>query len=233
MKAQKSCCVKSPSARRSQIELYLCRVKNRSPYFVGIAGGSASGKTSFLHALLQAFDPSEISLVSQDNYYRPASEQKEDENGWLNFDLPQSLHRDEYYRDLVQLSEGKRIERLEYTFNNPAVTPKTIAIEPTRIIITEGLFVFHYTEVWNLLNYKVFLHADANVRLQRRIQRDAVERGYPEAHVRYQWDNHVMPADHAFLQPHKAACDLIVDNDEHFTPGLDHLVEHLRTILNA
>ncbi len=84
------------------------------------------------------------------------------------------MHRDEYHRDLVHLSEGKRIERMEYTFNNPAVTPKTIAIEPTRIVVTEGLFVFHYTEVWNLLDYKVFLHADADLRLQRRIQRDAV-----------------------------------------------------------
>lgn len=221
------------NAPRSQIEFYLRGVKNRSPYFVGIAGGSASGKTSFLHALLKSFDPAEISLVSQDNYYRPAAQQQEDDNGWLNFDLPQSLYRDEFFRDLLHLSEGRTIERMEYTFNNPAVTPKKIIVEPTPIIVTEGLFVFHYTEVWNLLDYKVFIHADADLRMKRRIQRDAVERGYPEEHVRYQWDNHVMPADEAFLQPHKEQCDLVVDNDHHFEHGLKALVNHLKLILRT
>ncbi len=199
-----------------------------TPYFVGIAGGSASGKTSFLNALLDAFDDDEISLVSQDNYYRPAEQQQSDENGRLNFDLPDSLYREEFHRDLELLKAGIPVRRLEYTFNNPAVTPEIITVHPAPIIVTEGLFVFHYDEVWHMLDYKVFLHADESIRLARRIERDSIERGYPEADVRYQWEHHVMPADRKYLQPYKHRCDLIVDNDDHFQPGLDALVAHLR-----
>lgn len=203
-------------------------MKETSPYFVGIAGGSASGKTSFLHSLLQSFDSDEISLVSQDNYYRPAEQQQSDANGRLNFDLPDSLYREEFHRDLELLKAGIPVRRLEYTFNNPAVTPEIITVHPAPIIVTEGLFVFHYDEVWHMLDHKVFLHAEESIRLARRIERDSKERGYPEADVRYQWEHHVMPADRQYLQPYKDRCDLIVDNDEHYQPGLDLLIAHLR-----
>ena len=203
-------------------------MKSRRPYFVGIAGGSASGKTSFLNALLNAFAPDEISLVSQDNYYRPAAQQVADENGRLNFDLPDSLYREEFHRDLQLLEAGIPVRRQEYTFNNPAVTPGIVCVEPAPIVVTEGLFVFHYDEVWHMLDYKVYLDASEHIRLQRRIDRDSKERGYPEADVRYQWEHHVMPADRHYLQPFKERCDLVVDNDHHYAPGLNALVAHLK-----
>lgn len=206
-------------------------MKKYTPYFVGIAGGSASGKTSFLQALLSAFEPDEISLVSQDNYYRPAEQQQADENRRLNFDLPGSLFREEFHRDLELLKAGVEVIREEYTFNNPAVTPKTITVKPAPIVVTEGLFVFHYDEVWHMLDYRVFLHAEENIRLQRRIARDSTERGYPEEDVRYQWEHHVMPADRRYLQPYREKCDLIVDNDDHFEPGLKLLVDHLKKVI--
>lgn len=198
---------------------------------MGIAGGSASGKTSFLNALLNEFDEDELSLVSQDNYYRPAEEQQKDDNGWLNFDLPESLHRQEFHRDLQRLKNNERVDRLEYTFNNPAVTPQMITVHPTPIIVTEGLFVFHYDEIWQMLDHKVYLYADPDIRLNRRIERDARERGYPEHEVRYQWNNHVIPADKKYLEPYRHRCDLIVENDDHFEDGLQTLVNHLRSIL--
>lgn len=203
-------------------------MKTRRPYIVGIAGGSASGKTSFLNALLDSFAPNEISLVSQDNYYRSAEQQLADENGRLNFDLPDSLYRAEFHRDLERLAAGIAVRRQEYTFNNPAVTPGIVTVEPAPILVTEGLFVFHYDEVWRMLDYKVYLHADEDIRLQRRIERDSKERGYPEVDVRYQWEHHVMPADRQYLQPFKERCDLVVDNDHHYAPGLNALVSHLK-----
>lgn len=203
-------------------------MNSRRPYFVGIAGGSASGKTSFLNALLDSFAAEDISLVSQDNYYRPAEQQLADENGRLNFDLPDSLYREEFHRDLELLAAGIRVRRQEYTFNNPAVTPGIVTVEPAPIVVTEGLFVFHYDEVWRMLDYKVYLHADEQIRLERRIERDSKERGYPENDVRYQWEHHVMPADRRYLQPFKERCDLVVDNDHHYAPGLNALVAHLK-----
>ena len=206
-------------------------MNNRKPYFVGIAGGSASGKTSFLNDLVKAFGPEQISLVSQDNYYRPADQQQSDENGRLNFDLPDSIFREEFHRDLELLQAGIPVRREEYTFNNPAVRPKTITVNPAPIIVTEGLFVFHYDEVWHMLDYKVYLHADERIRLARRIERDSKERGYPEEDVRYQWEHHVMPAYRSYLQPYKERCDLVVDNDDHYAPGLHVLVDHLNEVL--
>lgn len=198
---------------------------------MGIAGGSASGKTSFLKALLNAFDPSEISLVSQDNYYRPFEEQVKDENGWVNFDLPTSINQLEFTRDIEHLKQGKPIQRMEYTFNNPAVTPALITTNPAPIIITEGLFVFHYDEVRELADYKVYLHADPKIRLERRINRDHVERGYPEHEVRYQWENHVLPADKLYLEPYQHLAHQTVINDASFDVGLDALVQHLKSRL--
>lgn len=201
---------------------------SKSPYLVGIAGGSASGKTSFLRALLDAFEPEEISLVSQDNYYRPFEEQVKDENGWVNFDLPGSINQLEFTSDLEKLKQGKPIKRLEYTFNNPAVTPAMLTTQPAPIIITEGLFVFHYDDVRELSDYKVYLHADPTIRLERRINRDHVERGYPEDEVRYQWENHVRPADKLYLEPYKNMAHQTVNNDKTFDAGLETLVQHLK-----
>lgn len=206
-------------------------MNTRKPYFVGIAGGSASGKTSFLNDLMAAFAPGQLSLVSQDNYYRPEEQQMNDENGRRNFDLPDSLYREEFHQDLELLKAGIIVRREEYTFNNPAVTPKTIVVHPAPIVVTEGLFVFHYDEVWHMLDYSVYLHADENIRLARRIERDSRDRGYPEEDVRYQWEHHVMPADRRYLQPYKTRCDLIVDNDDHYEPGLKVLVAHLKNVL--
>ena len=209
--------------------MYLWGVnENNAPYIVSIAGGSASGKTSFLNALLEAFSEDEISLVSQDNYYRPFEEQQKDENGWVNFDLPTSINEEEFTNDLKNLKKGNAIERLEYTFNNPAVTPAMIVTKPSPIIITEGLFVFHYNEVQRLADYKVYLHASPEIRLERRIKRDHVERGYPENEVRYQWEHHVRPADKNFLEPYQHLANQTVFNDVSYDMGLKVLIAHLR-----
>ena len=202
------------------------------PYLIGIAGGSASGKTSFLQALLDYFSPEDLSLVSQDNYYRPPEDQPLDDQGKKNFDLPQSIDRTGFITDIQKLRSGQPIERLEYTFNNPAVTPEMIRIEPAPIIISEGLFVFHYEEVQQMLDYRVYLHADAEIRLQRRINRDHKERGYPEQEVRYQWENHVRPADRQFLEPHREQCHLVIDNNVRFDEGLEKLKQHIEKVLS-
>lgn len=204
----------------------------KEPYLIGIAGGSASGKTSFLRSLLDHFSSTELSLVSQDNYYRPEIEQPTDPQGKRNFDLPESIDRSGFAKDIETLRSGKPIERLEYTFNNPKATPEIIRIEPAPVIISEGLFIFHYEEVHQMLDYRVFLHADAEVRLQRRIHRDHKERGYPEHEVRYQWENHVRPADRQFLEPHREQCHLVIDNNVRFDDGLSKLKQHIEKVLS-
>lgn len=201
-------------------------------YLIGIAGGSGSGKTTFLRALFDAFAPGELALVSQDNYYHPIEQQQKDDNGWHNFDLPESIDRGHFFEDITALQSGNSIEKLEYTFNNDAARPERILIEPAPVLITEGLFVFHYDEINTMLDYRVYFDADRNERLRRRIYRDDKERGYPEHEVRYQWENHVIPAEEKFLLPHKQQADLVIDNTKTFERDLDRLVSHIQSILS-
>jgi uridine kinase len=202
-------------------------VNKSNHILIGIAGGSGSGKTTFLRAILDRFDKTQIALVSQDNYYLPKSAQVIDENGVTNFDLPTSIDRAHFYRDMVDLVEGKSIEILEYNFNNPDWIPQPIFIHPAPIIIMEGLFVFHYEEIRNNLDMMVYVDAHHESRLERRIRRDAKERGYPEHEVRYQWANHVRPSELQYLEPYKSDCQLVVDNNHSFDDGLNQLIDFI------
>jgi uridine kinase len=198
------------------------------PYIVGIAGGSASGKTSFIHDLKNAFSKEELSVVSQDNYYRPIEEQFVDENGQVNFDLPDSINRSQFYADMVSLAEGKTISFTEYTFNIEQ-KPKVHYIEPAPIIIMEGLFVFHYEEIRKLLDLRVYIDVRESIKLKRRLKRDQEERGYPEEAIKYQWEHHVMPSYKKYLRPYRDDAHMIITNNHHYTKGLEVLVDHLST----
>jgi uridine kinase len=203
----------------------------KKPFVVGIAGGSGSGKTTFLRELMRHFHAEEIALVSQDNYYLPANEQVADENGVINFDLPTSIDREKFHIHMAQLIAGQAIEVMEYNFNNPNWIPVPIQVHPAPILIMEGLFVFHYDEIRTQLDYMTFVDVHHEERLLRRIARDRQERGYPEDAVRYQWQHHVRPAEVQYLEPYIPQCQLLVDNSVHFEQGLQTLVQALRTEL--
>jgi len=201
------------------------------PYLVGIVGGSASGKTTFIQRLAAQFETDQLCVISQDNYYVPQEEQLCDENGEINYDLPTSINRNEFYRHLCQLLEGEEIYLREYTFNNPDKEASLLVVKPAPVIIMEGLFVFHYEEIRELLDLKVFIDAEEDVKLERRLKRDAEERGYPKDTVLYQWQNHVLPAFEQYLLPYKAFSDIIITNNTSFDKGLEVLVHHLKTQL--
>jgi len=202
------------------------------PYIVGVAGGSASGKTSFLRDLKALLPNNTISIISQDNYYNPKEMQQKDEQGEINFDLPTSINRATFVKDLAALKAGKSIVQQEYTFNNDAAAPKTIIIESAPIIVMEGLFIFHYNDVREMLDLKVYLDVREEIKLQRRIKRDSSERGYPEETVRYQWNNHVMPSYKKFLRPYRDSSDIIITNNVTYNVGLNVLANHLKVKLN-
>lgn len=184
------------------------------PHVIGIAGSSGSGKTFFLKCFLDHFQPGEIAYISQDDYYIPSNTKTQEENRLYNFDLPTAIDREGFYRDIKDLFDGKTIFKQEYTFNNPALKPKMLEIKPAPLLIVEGLFIFYYEEINRLLDLRVFLHADEDVALRRRLKRDLIERGYFEEDVRYKWDHHVVPAFNTYLLPFKTQCDQIIINNE-------------------
>jgi uridine kinase len=201
------------------------------PYLVGIAGGSASGKTSFLMALKNSLPPKTVSIITQDNYYLPIEEQQKDENGEVNFDLPTSINRQKFHEDLGHIMNWEPITIKEYTFNNSDKTPGLITIEPRPIVIMEGLFIFHFEEIRKALDLRVFIDVREHKMLERRLKRDHVERGYNEESVRYQWDNHVVPSYKKYLKPYRDDSHIIVTNNSNYAKGLDVITNHLRSKL--
>ena len=182
------------------------------PVVVGLTGGSGSGKTHILYELKKRLGETNVAVLSQDNYYRPISEQKRDENGIENFDLPESIDRVAFLEDVQQLIAGHAIERSEYTFNNEAGCASSIKTESKPVLIIEGIFVLFHPEINDLLDVKIFVDCDRQKMVERRINRDARERGYDRSDVLYRFDHHVWPTYETYILPQRDAADFVIDN---------------------
>ena len=203
------------------------------PFIIGIAGGSGSGKTFFLNRFLDHFSANEVCLISQDDYYFPvAHNMTPEENKLYNFDIPSTIDHTQFENDINKLINGEVIYKKEYTFNNPNITPQLLEIKPAPILIIEGLFIFHFKEVDDLLDMRIFIDADEEIALQRRLKRDLLERGYSHDDVTYKWENHVVPAYKEFLLPYKRDCHKTVVNNtqtaEHIQAVTDEISKELR-----
>lgn len=197
------------------------------PFVIGIAGGSGSGKTFFLNCFLKHFKNSEICLISQDDYYKPKAEQPLDENGWVNFDLPQCIDDEKLLEDLQTLIAGQTIRKKEYTFNVAEDKARTLVIHSAPIILLEGLFIFHFRKIASLLDMRIFMDAEEEITLSRRLKRDIAERGYSHDMIMYQWKNHVLPAYNAYLLPYKATADKVIMNNSQVADDIVGLSKEL------
>ncbi|GGB08670.1 MULTISPECIES: uridine kinase family protein [Mucilaginibacter] len=204
------------------------------PYIIGIAGGSGSGKTFFLKCFLEHFTADEVSLVSQDDYYIPvAHNMTKEENKEYNFDLPSTIDHEHFQQDISKLLNKEAILKQEYTFNNPDAIPKMIEIKPAPILIVEGLFILHFKDISELLDLKVFIDADEDIALQRRLKRDLIERGYSHDDVMYKWINHVVPAYKEYLLPYKDECDRVITNNTHVAEDIMVITEEISADLRG
>jgi uridine kinase len=181
---------------------------------IGICGGSGSGKTTLLNKLKLEFKSLNPAIVSLDNYYLPIEKQKKDEKGKVNFDLPTALDRKKISIDLTRIKNGESVELKEYHFNAPPDLISYITINPSEIIIIEGLFILHYEEIRELLDVIIFVKLDPEVQLQRRILRDKESRGYSVADILYQWENHVLPCYENYIQPYQQHANYFFRNDD-------------------
>ncbi len=196
---------------------------------IGISGGSGSGKTSFIRDIKNHFPNGEITLLSQDEYYHPREEQFIDKNGIKNFDLPTSIDLGAFVDDIKKLKSGKVVERREYTFNNENVTPKMLRFEPAKILIVEGLFIFHQEAIRNLLDFKIMIYASSAITVIRRIHRDRIERNYPLEDVLYRYEHHVLPAYEKYIEPYIDDADIVINNNKNYKKALEMFVNYLKT----
>jgi uridine kinase len=195
------------------------------PFVVGIAGGSGSGKTTLIRLLQAELGSDIVTVVSQDDYYLPIQLQEKDQNGEVNFDLPDSIDSTKLLQDVSSLMKGEDLIISRYTFNNANDASSDIKLESRPVIVVEGLFILHYSAVQELFDVTLFVDAHPHTRFERRLKRDTSERGYKEHIIKYQWENHVEPAFRSYLLPHRDTVDIIIDNEYDMKSGINDLID--------
>ncbi len=193
---------------------------------LALIGGSGSGKSTVLDGLRNHFGE-RAAVLSLDNYYRPKSELPVDENGETNFDMPVVIDDETMVSDIDVLRAGKSIHLSTYTYNRDVMKSETVTIDPAEWLIVEGLFAMAYPAMEERVDLVGYIDASPETRLARRIARDGSERGYTEDEVRYQWKNHVRPADLQFIEPWKTKADVVVDNEKDWKSGLNELIDKM------
>jgi uridine kinase len=199
---------------------------------IGICGGSGSGKTTLLKRISNNYKHLNPTIFSLDNYYFPIEKQLKDENGEINFDLPSALDEQKLTSDLKKLVNGESIEVKEYFFNAPPNKNVLITLESSALIIVEGLFLFYFKGVRELLDYTIFIDVDPNVQLDRRLYRDQEIRGYSREAILYQWKNHVLPCFEKYVHPYENSSDFTFRNDQRADEDFNKLVIELNKRLN-
>ena len=193
---------------------------------LALIGGSGSGKSTVLDGLRNHFGE-RAAVLSLDNYYRPKSELPVDENGETNFDMPVVIDDETMVSDIDVLRAGKSIHLSTYTYNRDVMKSETVTIDPAEWLIVEGLFAMAYPAMEERVYLVGYIDASPETRLARRMSRDGSERGYTEDEVRYQWKNHVRPADIQFIEPWKTKADVVVDNEKDWKSGLNELIDKM------
>lgn len=198
---------------------------------VGIAGGSASGKTTIVNMIKEYFK-NDIELISHDCYYWAHDDMSLEERKNLNYDHPSSFETDKLIEDVKSLKEGKTIYRPVYDYSLHTRSKETVAVHPKRVIIVEGILILDDPRLRELMDIKVFVDTDADERLMRRISRDIHERGRDIESVLTQYGNTVKPMHEQFVEPSKKYADIIIPRGGENTMGIHILQEHLSLLIN-
>lgn len=177
---------------------------------VGIAGGTGSGKTTVVRKIAENVSKDQIALIPQDSYYRDNSHMPLEERQQINFDHPNAIEWDLLIDHVQSLKKGKQIGQPIYSYLTCTRAEDTIKVEPKKVIIIEGILCLSNPKLRELMDLKVFVHADADDRLTRVVRRDIVERGRSVDTVLNRYEKTVKPSHEQFIEPTKRFADIIV-----------------------
>lgn len=197
---------------------------------LGIAGGTGSGKTTLTRRLKERFGD-EVSVVYHDNYYKRRDDLTYEERCAINYDHPNAFDTDMLLEHLAQLKAGKAVECPVYDYTVHNRSDKTVLIQPAPVIIVEGILLFAFPELCDLMDIKVFVDTDADVRILRRIVRDVNKRGRTLESVISQYLTTVKPMHEQFVEPSKRKADIIVPEGGKNTVALEMLVHRVSSHL--
>lgn len=194
---------------------------------IGIAGGTGSGKTTLMKNLIERLG-SDVTVLSHDNYYRAHDDIPYEERCKLNYDEPASLETDLLVRHLDLLRHGQAIDCPVYDFSVHNRSSETIHVEPSSVIIVEGIMIFENKPLRDLMDIKIFVDTDADIRLCRRIKRDVRKRGRSLESVLEQYQSTVKPMHDQYVEPSKKFADLIVLEGGKNYVALDMILGRIR-----
>ena len=194
---------------------------------VGIAGGSASGKTTIVNRIKEYFGDN-IAVISHDSYYKAHDELTYEERCGLNYDHPAAFDTDRLVEDVKMLKLGNAVDIPVYDFSIHNRVPRTEHVEPKRVVIVEGILILECKELRDLMDIKVYVDTDADERLMRRMKRDMVERARSVESVLTQYSQTVKPMHEQFVEPSKKYADIIIPRGGENRTGIHILQEHLR-----
>lgn len=210
------------------------RRRRAAPFLIGVAGGTASGKTTVCDMIMQRLRDNCVVMINQDSFYRDLTpdEKRQADAGAYNFDHPDAFDRPALMDCIMKLREGKPVDVPTYDFTQHRRGVETRRVDPADVIIVEGIMVLHMEEVRALCNMKVFVDTDDDVRLARRIQRDVAERGRDVAGVITQYTKFVKPMFDQYVAPSRRQADVILPWAKGSNlVAIDLIVEHIRTKL--
>ncbi len=188
---------------------------------IGIAGGTGSGKTTVVRQIMNELPLEEVGIISQDSYYRESHDLSYEERSLINFDHPRSIDFELLVSHLKALKSGRVIEQPVYSFVTHNRTEDTIVTHPRQVMLVEGILILANPELRDMFDVKIFVHADPDERLIRRLKRDIAERGRDMEEVLNRYQKTLKPMHEQFIEPTKAFADIIIPNDKYNTVAID------------
>ncbi len=198
---------------------------------IGVAGGTGSGKSTLVKRLQEAFAGDEVVTLCHDYYYKAYPELTYEERTKLNYDHPQSFDTDMLVEHLKSLKSGLPVKHPVYSFVEHNRTGDTVGVAPSRVIIVDGILIFENRELRDMMDIKVFVDTDADVRLARRIIRDVQERGRSMESVITQYLQTVKPMHEEFVEPSKKYADVIIPEGGFNSVAVGMLIENIRSMI--
>lgn len=195
---------------------------------IGIAGGTGSGKTTVVNQIIKQLPTDEVCVISQDSYYKATDNLSFEERTKINFDHPRAIDFELIIKHLKALKSGKTIKQPVYSFVQHNRTKDIIKTHPRKVVIVEGILIFNNSDLRDLFDIKIFVHAETDERLIRRLKRDITERGRDIDEVLNRYQTTLKPMHQQFIEPTKNFADLIIPNDRFNNVAIDIV----RTVIN-